>query len=70
MADLSLTVRDLSLRSNAAPLSTRIGGGEIVGLAGLDGHGQDVFLRSLAGLERNRGAVDLQGNRIAKVPRR
>ena len=65
MADLSLTVRDLSLRSNAAPLSTRISGGEIVGLAGLDGHGQDVFLRSLAGLERNRGAVDLQGNRIA-----
>lgn len=64
MADLSFTIRDLHLRPGAAPISTQIKGGEIVGLAGLDGHGQDVFLRSLAGLERNQSAVDLQGNRI------
>jgi ribose transport system ATP-binding protein len=64
MADLSLTICDLHLRPGAPPISTQIKGGGIVGLAGLDGHGQDVFLRSLAGLERNQSAVDLQGNRI------
>lgn len=64
MDNLSLTIRNLRLRPAAAPVSTQINGGEIVGLAGLDGHGQDVFLRSLAGLERNQSAVDLQGNRI------
>ncbi|MFC3183203.1 ATP-binding cassette domain-containing protein [Cypionkella sinensis] len=65
MDSLSLTIRDLHLQSGAAPISAHIKDGEIVGLAGLDGHGQDVFLRSLAGLERNQGAVDLQGNRIS-----
>ncbi len=65
MAELSLNIRNLSLRAGVAAVSTQIKGGEIVGLAGLDGHGQDVFLRSLAGLERNQGAVDLMGNRIA-----
>ncbi|GLS87100.1 ABC transporter [Cypionkella aquatica] len=65
MPDLSMRIRDLTLRPGAAAVSTQISGGEIVGLAGLDGHGQDVFLRSLAGLERNQAAVDLQGNSIA-----
>lgn len=65
MADVMLTIRDLALRPGAPAISAHIKGGEIVGLAGLDGHGQDVFLRSLAGLERSQGVVDLNGNRIA-----
>ncbi|MGA0541749.1 ATP-binding cassette domain-containing protein [Neotabrizicola sp. VNH66] len=63
MPDLS--IRDLSLRPGAASLSTSVRGGEILGLAGLDGHGQDVFLRVLAGLERTAGRVELDGARIA-----
>ena len=65
MADL--TVHDLSLRADAAGFSARIGAGEILGLAGLDGHGQDVFLRALAGLERISGAVTAGGQRIANA---
>jgi ribose transport system ATP-binding protein len=65
VTDLSFTIQELQLRPDARPVSANIQSGEIVGLAGLDGHGQDVFLRSLAGLERNQTAVDLQGQRIA-----
>ncbi|MEN3279477.1 MAG: ribose transport system ATP-binding protein [Solirubrobacteraceae bacterium] len=45
--DVVLSVPELELRS-----------GELVGLAGLEGHGQDAFLRSLAG-----------GEHVAYVPR-
>jgi ABC-type sugar transport system ATPase subunit len=42
-----LRVRDLRLRPGAAPVSFELNGGEVVGLAGLEGHGQDEFLRAL-----------------------
>jgi ribose transport system ATP-binding protein len=48
---LSLTARDLSIRKGAAAFSQVISPGEIVGLAGLDGHGQERFLEVLAGLK-------------------
>jgi ABC-type sugar transport system ATPase subunit len=47
---VSLTVRGLSLKPGAAPFDQNIRRGEIVGLAGLDGHGQDAFIETLAGL--------------------
>ncbi len=44
-------------------------GGEIVGLAGLDGHGQEAFLETLAGLRRPAaGRVVLIGADGADVP--
>ncbi len=42
-----LQVRDLRLRPAAAPVSFSLHAGEVVGLAGLEGHGQDDFLRAL-----------------------
>ncbi len=45
-----LIVRDLVIAPGASPITQAIAAGEIVGLAGLDGHGQELFLKMLAGL--------------------
>src|ERR1700733_11682357 len=45
-----LAIRDLVIASGASPITQAIAPGEIVGLAGLDGHGQELFLKMLAGL--------------------
>ncbi|UVK44092.1 ATP-binding cassette domain-containing protein [Mesorhizobium sp. AR07] len=51
MADrAALTVGDLIIARGASPITQTIAPGEIVGLAGLDGHGQELFLKMLAGL--------------------
>jgi ABC-type sugar transport system ATPase subunit len=42
-----LAVRGLRLAAGAAPVTFELHEGEIVGLAGLEGHGQDEFLRAL-----------------------
>lgn len=81
----TLLIRNLSIRKGAAGFSDRIRPGEIVGLAGLDGHGQERFLEVLAGLkEAAAGEVLLEqsggqtritsfrkavGNGIAYLPR-
>lgn len=53
MADAkALRVRDLVIAPSVDPITQTIASGEIVGLAGLDGHGQERFLRALAGLDR------------------
>lgn len=49
--DLTLRTRNLSIRKGAAPISETVRPGEILGLAGLDGHGQERFLEVLAGLK-------------------
>lgn len=61
MADPVLTIRDLVLRPGAAPIHQSIAKGEILGLAGLDGHGQDRFLKVLAGVEKAPGRIDCLG---------
>ncbi len=47
----TLHAQGLVLWSGKRPLTQEIRAGEIVGLAGLDGHGQETFLKMLAGLE-------------------
>jgi ABC-type sugar transport system ATPase subunit len=42
-----LKARDIRLREGASPVEFALPAGEIVGLAGLEGHGQDAFLRTL-----------------------
>jgi ABC-type sugar transport system ATPase subunit len=51
-AEERLRVEDVSLTPGAEKQNETIGRGEIVGLAGLDGHGQEAFLEILAGLRR------------------
>ncbi|TIO09948.1 MAG: sugar ABC transporter ATP-binding protein [Mesorhizobium sp.] len=56
MADrATLSVRGLMVAPGASPVTQTIAPGEIVGLAGLDGHGQERFLKVLAGLEQPAG---------------
>jgi len=56
-----LTVRSLILRVRAKPFDETLRAGEIVGLAGLEGHGQEEFLEVLAGLSRPRAGRVLAG---------
>ena len=48
--DVRLAARGLLLAARAAPFDDDVRAGEIVGLAGLEGHGQEDFLEVLAGL--------------------
>lgn len=45
-----LRTKAVRLRPDKAPIDVSIRAGELVGLAGLEGHGQDLFLRGLAGM--------------------
>ena len=45
-----LAIRDLVIAPGASAITQTIAPGELVGLAGLDGHGQELFLKMLAGL--------------------
>jgi ribose transport system ATP-binding protein len=47
-----LRAAGLALGPGKAPFSETVRAGEIVGLSGLDGHGQERFLETLAGLAR------------------
>jgi ABC-type sugar transport system ATPase subunit len=60
-ADPVLEVRGLRLRPGAAPVCAQLRAGEVVGLAGLDGHGQDEFLRTLWEGDRNATVLRVAG---------
>ncbi|UGS34515.1 sugar ABC transporter ATP-binding protein [Capillimicrobium parvum] len=62
-----LRARDARLRAGGAPLGFTLRAGEIVGLAGLDGHGQDRFLRGLGGFGVAGGEI-LSGDAQAGRP--
>lgn len=50
--EVALKVSDLKVWPSANPVSFELLKGEIIGVTGLDGHGQDDFVRILAGVER------------------
>lgn len=50
-----LSARGIALKTGAEPFDLEIRAGEIVGLAGLDGHGQEAFIEVLAGLRAPAG---------------
>jgi ABC-type sugar transport system ATPase subunit len=79
-----LTVRGLRLRPDGKPIDLTVHAGELIGLAGLEGHGQNEFLEALWGenivageVVRHlaggdviiRSPVQAAGNDIAYVPR-
>jgi ABC-type sugar transport system ATPase subunit len=47
--DVVLRARGVVLKEEGAPIDVDVRAGELVGLAGLEGHGQDAFLRALWG---------------------
>lgn len=55
--DVALTARGVRLSAEAAALDFTLRAGELVGVAGLEGHGQDAFLKRLAGITTGEGVV-------------
>jgi ABC-type sugar transport system ATPase subunit len=48
--EVVLRTRGVRVRADAAPIDIEVRAGELLGLAGLEGHGQDRFLRILGGI--------------------
>jgi ABC-type sugar transport system ATPase subunit len=59
-----LSARGIQLASGRRPIDLTIRAGEIVGLAGLEGHGQDTFLQSLW---TGAGEVEVGGHGISSA---
>ena len=57
MSETVISYTDLLLKPGRQPLNGKVVAGEIVGLAGLEGQGQDAFLHVLAGLLPPRGGT-------------
>ena len=56
-----LRTRDLRLAPGAAPVDFTLRAGELVGLAGLEGQGQDAFLKALRGVRAPGGGTVFRG---------
>jgi ABC-type sugar transport system ATPase subunit len=56
-----LSVRGLRLSPDARPIDLEVNAGELVGLAGLEGHGGNTFLEAL------RGGIETQGDIVRHV---
>jgi ribose transport system ATP-binding protein len=76
--DALLTARGVRLSPASPPIELTVRTGEIVGLAGLEGHGQDRFLEVLCGLQpaaagsvsvRRRGGDDVPLTSLAEATR-
>ncbi|MDO8211171.1 sugar ABC transporter ATP-binding protein [Conexibacter sp. CPCC 206217] len=53
--DVVLEARGLQLKGSSRPFDLRLRAGELVGVAGLEGHGQTQFLEALWGMHSNSG---------------
>ncbi len=58
LGPVTLRASGIRLHGDARPIDFELRGGELVGLAGLEGHGQDRFIRRLSGIEDGDGAVE------------
>jgi simple sugar transport system ATP-binding protein len=71
LGDAALEVRDVHIetyRLNVEPLSFSVQAGEVLGLAGLEGSGQDLLLQALCGLTpANSGHILLDGEDITHL---
>jgi ABC-type sugar transport system ATPase subunit len=67
--DVLIAARGLVLRPGARPVDVAVRAGELVGLAGLEGHGQERFLQALAGGRRGAGRRAAAADGVAYVPR-
>jgi ribose transport system ATP-binding protein len=64
----SLILKDAALKAGKRAFDERLEAGEIVGLAGLDGHGQETFLEALAGLQPlASGTIILEVDGVARA---
>jgi ABC-type sugar transport system ATPase subunit len=52
-----LSVEALQLKPGGSPIDIAIAPGELVGVAGLEGHGQDSFLHALRGARKYAGSI-------------
>lgn len=52
-----VSVKGIELSKGTAPINFSVDAGQIVGVTGLDGHGQDDFLRALAGIRPPQAGV-------------
>src|SRR5699024_6599783 len=59
---------DLRLTPTSTPINLELRAGEIVGLAGLEGHGQDLFIKRLAGVASGPGTVVRTGEKDTQTP--
>lgn len=57
LGEVTLRAEEVRLTADASPISFELRAGELVGVAGLEGHGQDAFLRRLAGIVSGEGSV-------------
>jgi ABC-type sugar transport system ATPase subunit len=57
LGDVTVHAHDVQLAPGAAPIDFELHAGELVGIAGLEGHGQDTFIRRLSGIARGEGVV-------------
>ena len=65
LGDAVLSVEGVPLAPRRPPVQMTIHAGELIGLAGLEGHGQDRFLQLLArGTPEGRGRIDCEGRAI------
>lgn len=56
------SITGLKLRAGAEPFDIKLDPGKVVGLAGLEGHGQGLFLEVLAGISRaTEGSISVDG---------
>jgi simple sugar transport system ATP-binding protein len=69
--DVTLAVKNLSYGSKLDDVSFDVRGGEIVGIAGVEGNGQTELIEVLAGLRRaSSGSVTLDGYEISRLSAR